>query len=134
MYPNLRSFVSESLSRIRGDTISRLVLGTCGKFEYTVIGMVADLFVALIRTTPLSSETEAHLTASLRQEDFLLGDPAKILTLSILSRCGSTQNNNPLRSSDLATFLEDVWQLHQVEDTDALPLSDEVARFLRKYS
>ena len=133
VHANLRSFVSESLSRIRSDTMGRLLLGMCGKFEYKTIGKAADLLVSLLRTAP-SSETGAQLVASLRQEYFLLGDPARNLALSILTRCGNSQSQSQVQSSHLTNFLQDVWRLHQVEDTDSLPLSDEVARFLRKYS
>jgi len=131
-YTNVQSFVSECLSRSRADAMRHLVLGSCGKSEYTVIGDIAGLLVAFIRTAP-PNEIEPQLVAALRQDDFLLGDPSKNVALSILSRCGINQTN-PLCPCDLETFLQDVWRLHQVEDTDALPLSDEVARFLQKYS
>jgi hypothetical protein len=107
-------------------------MGSCGKYEYKVIADAADLLALLLRTTS-TSETEAYLVASLRQDHFLLGDRARNVALGILIR-SSTVQHNPLTSSDLALFLKDVWQLHQIEDTDALPGSDEVARFLLKYS
>ena len=111
-----------------------LLRGSCGKFEYTVIPDVANLFVALLRTAS-PNESEALLTNCLRQlDDFLLGDAAKKVSLSVLSRLSSDNQENPLCVCDLEKFLQDVWQLHRVEDTDALPLSDAVARFLEEYS
>lgn len=108
------------------------MLGSCGKYEYKTLADVAELLSLLLRTTS-TSENEAYLVASLRQDHFLLGERARNVVLGILTRSGAVQHN-PLTSSDLALFLKDIWQLHQIDDTDALPGSDEVARFLLKYS
>ena len=108
--------------------------GSCGKFEYNVLGDAANLFVELIQTAP-SSEIEPLLVACLQQDFFVLGDLAKHTTLVILTRCGTNINpSHALNASDLERFLKDVWKLHRVEDTEVLPLSDEVAWFLEKYS
>lgn len=131
-HASVQSYVSESLCKIRADAIGRLVLGSCGKYEHKVLADVAELLTLLLRTSS-TRETEAYLVASLRQDHFLLGDRARNVALGILIRSGVVQQN-ALSSSDLALFLEDVWQLHQSEDTDALPGSDEVARFVLRYS
>ena len=107
------------------------MLGSCGKYEYEVIADVAELLTLLLRTTS-TTETEAYLVSSLRHDHFLLGERARNVALGILMRSGAMQHN-PLNISSLALFLQDVWQLHQIENTDALPGSDEVARFLFKY-
>ena len=137
----MQAFVSECLARIRPDSLCCLVQGSCGQLEYAVLGEVANLFVALICTAP-RIDMEPLLIAALRQDYFVLGDPAKNAALSILTRCcggnnisqPSTTTTTSLISRDLECFLQDVWRLHRVEDTDALPLSDEVAWFLEKYS
>jgi len=131
-HADLQTFVSESLSRIRADAISRLILGSCGKYDFMLIEDVAELLSLLLRTTSVS-EAEPHLVSSLREDHFLLGDPAKNVALTVLTRSGAVELN-PISPSDLAVFLQEVWKLHRVEDTDALPASDEVARFLQRFS
>jgi hypothetical protein len=127
---NLRAFVSEALSRIRMDTISRLLMGCCGRYEYSIMGDAAELLCALSRVGAVG-ENEASVVAALSQDYFLLGNPAKNATLAILNRC----SQNLLTAPELAIFLESLWRLHQVEDTSssALPGSDSVLRFLRMY-
>jgi hypothetical protein len=127
---NLRSFVSESLSRIRTDTIHRLIMGCCGRYEYSIMGDAAELICALARVGAVG-ENEASVVAALSQDFFLLGNPAKNATLAILNRC----SQNTLTAPELVIFLESLWRLHQVEDTSAsaLPDSDSVRRFLRMY-
>jgi hypothetical protein len=125
---SLQSFASEALSRTQGDAINRLLMGCCGKYEYSTIGDAAELLCALVRIGP-AAETEANVVAALSQEYFLLGNPAKNATLMILNRC----SQNLMSEADLAIYLEGLWHLHQVEDTSALPSSDSVARFLRMH-
>ena len=110
--------------------------GSCGKFEYTVLGDAANLFVELIRTAP-PSEIEPSLITALQQDCFVLGDLAKHTALSILTRCGTnshSQSSTAQNAGDLERFLQDLWRLHRVEDTEVIPLSDEVAWFLEKYN
>lgn len=128
-HESLRSFVSEALSRSRSDAINRLLMGCCGRYEYSIIGDAAELLCALARIGA-AGETEAIVVAALSRDYFLLGDPAKNATLAILNRC----SQNLLTAPELAVFLEGLWRLHQVEDTVALPSSDSVRRFLRMYS
>jgi hypothetical protein len=97
-----------------------------------MIADVAELLTLLLRHAS-TSEAETCLAASLRQDYFLLGDRARNVALGILIRSGSVEHN-PLSSLDLAIFLKDVWQLHQIEDADALPGSDDVDRFIEKFS
>ena len=124
----LRSFASESVSRIRAETVNRLLLGCCGKYENRLIGDAAGLLSSILRV-PLSSDVQADIVAALQQDYFLLGDESKNVTLGVLREC----SRNSMSLSDLTLFLGEVWGLHQVEDTEALPGSDAVARFIKKY-
>jgi hypothetical protein len=90
---------------------------------------VAELLTATLNTIP-PSELESHLVATLRQDYFLLGDPAKHTTLAFFQRCVQQR----LAASDLNGFLDDLWEIHQVEDAESLPTSDVVARFILKYN
>jgi hypothetical protein len=127
---SLQSFVSETLSRIRMDTVNRLLMGCCGRYEYSIMGDAAELLCALVRVGT-ARENEESIVAALSRDYFLLGDPAKNTTLAILNRC----SHNIVSALELAGFLENLWRLHQVEDTlaTALPGSDSVRRFLRMY-
>jgi hypothetical protein len=115
---------------MRMDTINRLLMGCCGRYEYSIMGDAAELFCALARVGG-AIEIEASIVAALSQDYFLLGDPAKNTTLAVLKRCSHSNVYPP----ELAVFLESLWRLHQVEDTlaTALPGSDSVRRFLRMY-
>jgi hypothetical protein len=77
-----------------------------------------------------AADAESHVIAALHHDYFLLGDQAKNLTLRVLARSSQRQ----LSSADLSRFLSDVWELHQVEDAEALPYSDLVMRFFRLYA
>jgi hypothetical protein len=113
------------------DTINRLLMGCCGRYEYSIMGDAAELLCALARVGA-AGETEASVVAALSRDYFLLGDPAKNTTLAILNRC----SQNIMSAPELAVFLESLWRLHQVEDTlaTALPGSDSVRRFLLMFS
>jgi hypothetical protein len=132
----LKSFASQSLSRIRGAVIGQLVHGSCGKYEYSLLCDVADLLVHVLSAVP-TSENEPHLVASLRSEQFLLGDAARITAFRFLMQYIAEPEavTNPAgKQPDLVEFLQDVWQFHRIEDADALPASDVVVRFVQKYS
>lgn len=108
------------------------MLGVCGRYEYGLISCAAELLFLLLQSAP-PSETEAQLVASLRQTHFLLGDRARYVALALMLRVAASPGS-PSPLSVLTAFFQDVWQLHQIEDTDALPTSDEVARFTIKFS
>jgi hypothetical protein len=127
----LKSFVIESLTAIRDNCMSRLIVGTCGKFDFNVLGDVAQILLILLRTSN-SSDIKSTLLSSLQEDHFLLGDEAKNATFSTLFRWADNSNLSHLDSRRL--FLEDIWKLHQVEDSDVLAASDEVARFIKTYA
>lgn len=131
-HERVRSSLSDTIIRIRVDAIDRLLIGVCGKCDRKMLPDVSELLSLLLRSTS-ASETESYLSASLRQDHFLLGDRARHATLGILVRCGAVPQK-PLAHEDRVLFLKDVWRLHQIEDADALPGSDEVALFLAEYS
>jgi hypothetical protein len=124
----LRLFVTESTERVRDDCLSKLLVGICGKFGYSVLSEASKLFTNLIRMST-ASETRNILVASLLKDFFLLGPEAKDV---LLIQC--LRWNEPsiaINQEYASSFLEEIWKLHQVEDVDALPTSDEVARFVR---
>lgn len=125
----LRSFISEEVARISGETMNLLVLGLCGKFNHDVIDSASLLLHDMLQAVP-STEIETRIVAAFRQDSFILGEPARAATLAVFSRCAQHQIN----ARDLTIFLEQFWELHQVEDAEALPNSDTIIRFLRRYA
>lgn len=133
--------------------------GICGKYEYTVIDEVTELLVFLLHIisttmnngTKLSiMEMELYVFSPIRQQYdqiFLFGDHARQVTQRVLfqfstlvavSRSKEDDENRanlmPLSLSDAVLFIQDVWQLHQIDDPSALPGSDGVNQFIAKYS
>lgn len=88
---------------------------------------VAELFIATLTSTP-PAELETCLVAALRRDFFLLGDPAKHATMSFFHKFVQQRPNE----ANFESFLNDLWEIHQVEDSEALPMSDVVERFIRK--
>jgi hypothetical protein len=128
-HSELQAFLAETLSRGSSDLLCRLLLGVCGKMKRELIGDVADLLTAVLQET-FVQEIDAQFMTALRQDCFLLGDPARKAALSVFHRCAQRQ----VSGSVLASFLEAVWDLHQVEDADALPGSESVARLVIQYA
>ena len=136
-HEHLQAFVNESIARIRSDCMGRLFLGLCGKCEYKVIEFIIKLFTLLL-VDANASEINQLMVASLQHEHFLLGDLAKSACLSTIIRYVEYSNDvhqrNNMLDPFMTTFFESIWKLHQVEDTDSLPASDEVLRFVQLYS
>jgi hypothetical protein len=122
--------MSEAMSRISTDLFNLLMEGFCGKFCRNLLESASHLFHALMITLPPSNDVENRVVSALQQDYFLLGDKARMATLSVLGRC--TQNQ--VTAADLNIFWDTLWELHQVEDTAALPSSDSVARFVQRYT
>lgn len=124
----LQVFLSETLSRGSSDILCRLLLGICGKMKRELIGDAADLLTAILQEA-FVQEIDAQLMTALRQDCFLLGDPTRFTVLSVLHRCAQREVN----SAVLASLFESIWDLHQVEDSDALPSSESVARLIQQF-
>jgi hypothetical protein len=125
---SVRTLVAEELIRVRTEMIRSLVHGFCGKYDFSSVASAAKLLYLLVRAYP-STDIEADLRLSLQQDCFALGDKAKNSTLCILGKCA--QGLSP--PSDLAVYFEQVWKIHQVEDTVALAGSDAVAFLVAQY-
>lgn len=126
----VRRLAIDAVNRIRDDCLSRLVVGSCGKYEWNALDSVSNFIILLSRTFN-HDDLRTHFASSLQQEHFLLGDTAKLVTLEALLRIAEASNTEA--KIDCFSLLCDIWRLHQVEDVDALPESDEVARFIQTY-
>lgn len=129
--PDLQAFVTQLLLRARPDIIHHLILGVDGKYEYSILPDVAALMSTILSGVSVS-EAEPQLVSSLDRH-FLLGDAAKNLVLSFLLGHCEVPMDPIMALSSLTNFLQEVWRMHQVEDAEALPGSDEVARFLQRF-
>ena len=109
--------------------VGNLLAGVCGKFDVKLLHDVSQLLRATLKTTP-PAELEAHLVAALSRDYFLLGDSAKSAAMAFFHKCVLESLED---ISELSRFLDDIWEIHQNEDTEALPTSDVVERFVRKY-
>jgi hypothetical protein len=76
------------------------------------------------------ADIQTIMDRTLRHEMFRLGDPARITVLALFSRVAT----GLVSEAGLVEFLVHVWRLHQAEDAAALPMSDDVARFLMLYN
>jgi hypothetical protein len=130
------------------DIICKLMIGTCGKYNYTVLDNIAELLLLLLQSINLNSnnctqssfmEMELYIFASIRQQYdqiFLIGDHARRVCQQVLFRCCNTTltNTNTNALLEITVLLQDIWQLHQIDEPTALPGSDGVYQFIAKYS
>jgi hypothetical protein len=112
------------LSRFRRGIIFEVIDGVCGKFHKTLLELAANLLFTAVRSLPLA-KMRACLLPAIEQETFLLGEHAQRVALHVLDGCG--QGVVPLET--LRDLVVDVWELHQVDDIEAVAKSDMVLRF-----
>lgn len=91
------------------------------------------MILALFLRASNVSDIQSVLVMSLQQDLFLLGDRAKDVTVLALLRWAESFDTSTRRDNN-RLFLEEIWRLHRAEDTDALPASDAVARFIKMYA
>jgi len=117
-----------AITRVRRVVILTLVTGICGIFPREVIEPAAGLLAVILKISP-PEEAEASSVEALGQEQFRMGDEAREASLHVLANCA--RGTCPL--STLTEFADDLWQLHQCDDTGAVAGGDEVIRFAKKY-
>lgn len=121
--------IDNIIGRIRSHLMQTLINGVMGNFPRDSLDSAAALLHALlIRTDP--KEIEVNLNASLRKDQFLLGNDALNLTLQVLGEC--TSGKKPL--PHLMNFFSDLWDLYQVDDAGGIAGGNVVKKFERKYS
>jgi hypothetical protein len=141
------------MTHLYPEIICKLVIGICGKYEYTVLDKVTELLLLLLQrihssmtngTTLSMMEMELYIFSPIRHQYdqiFLFGDHARQVTQRVLfqysalaSTSGTDHGNSTMSLSDTVMFVQDIWQLHQIDDPTALPGSDGVNQFIIKYS
>jgi hypothetical protein len=110
--------------KVRRGVIFEVIDGVCGKFHQTLLELAANLLFSAVRSFP-PPEMRACLLPAIEQETFRLGDHAQRVALQVIDGCG--KGTVPLES--LRDLVVDVWDLHQVDDLEAIANSDMVLRF-----
>lgn len=124
-HASIQQPINEILSsKVRRGVIFEVIYGVCGKFHQTLLELAANLLFSAVRSFPLA-EMHACLLPAIEQETFLLGEHAQRVALQVLDGCG--KGIVPLKS--LRALVVDVWDLHQVDDLEAIANSDMVLRF-----
>lgn len=101
-----------------------VVDGICGKYHQSLLAPSAKLLYAAVRSFP-PNEMHTCLMPAIQQSRFRLGEQAQRVALQVLDGCA--QGTVPL--STLNKLVNDVWDLHQVDDCEAIADSDIVTRF-----
>jgi len=117
-------FISDLISKVRVPIAERLIRGTCGSFSVEIIDPAALLFFQLLKTTQQVYH-ESLLVTALRQERFRLGDEARIISLKVLS--------NAADSIVVMDFMQDLWYMHESDDTGSVAGGDAIKRLERKF-
>jgi hypothetical protein len=104
--------------------IMAVVDGICGKYHQSLLEPSANLLYTAVRSFP-PAEMHTCLLPAIQQSRFRLGEQAQQVSLQVLDGCA--QGTAPL--STLRDLVLDVWDLHQVDDVEAIADSDIVARF-----
>lgn len=125
---HIRSFLSECGLLVRNEAIARLLHGCCGKYDSNMLPDVALLLLYILQTTS-ENDLDGVLSQTLQPDHFFLGYSARNVAFSILAGCA----RHIVGPHELTCFLEAVWDLHRVDDVEALPVSDKVAYLVQKY-
>ena len=110
--------------------VSILILASCGKLSFTAIGGASHLLISVVRSTPPTEELRASAINALKNEQFRLGDDARHVVLSALEGVVRQEVN----AEGLTRLMEQIWELHQLDEVESLEASDVVARFVKQFS
>jgi len=120
--------MDSAIQRVREDVFMCLITGACGVFPREVLDPAASVLFSLLRI--LSAEdAEALSAAALNQKQFLLGQEAQLVVLTVLGRC----SKGTVAPSVLMDCFADLWQMHQGDDAGAIAGGDVIMDFARKY-
>lgn len=126
----LRNAVLETITRVRPTVVSSLLLGTCGRLSYPALGDAGQLLLSVVSVAPLTEETRASAIEALKDPQFRLGDEARNVVFGALEMVIMKE----MDASSLAIILEQLWDMHQLNDVESLETSDVVARFVKRFS
>ena len=102
-----------------------LISGMCGGWNPTLLDPAASLLYAILQVS--GDDARTFYETALQQEQFKLGDPARIACANYLARCCSGE----VSTVSLMVFAERVWELHQQNEGGSVTESDQVVEFIR---
>ena len=117
------------VSRVRGTIVYILIAGVCGGLHPTLLDPAATLLYTVIRNST-EEEAKSYSESGLLQEQFRLGETARLSCAKFLAGCSSGDRAN-VELMDLAAEL---WELHQHNEVDDLAESDQVVALVHKLS
>ena len=95
----------------------------------TVIGHAAHLMRSVVCATPPTEEMRSSAIQALKSEQFRLGDEARQVLFAVLE--GLVKGEVQLEGFTLV--LEQMWELHQLDEIESLECTDVVARFVKRF-
>lgn len=125
----LKYVVEQIIARVRGMTVSILIAGACGGFHPTLLDPAASLLYLILHTAS-REQAKTYYEAALSQEQFKIGDPARMASANFLAKCATREVSNVA----LMEFAEELWELHQHNEAGSVSESDQVVAFIRKIS
>jgi hypothetical protein len=107
-----------------------LLLGSCGRLNYATLGHAAYLIRSAVRAIPPTEELRTSAINALKSEQFRLGDDARHVVFNVLE--GLVRGEVSVEG--LTLVLEQMWELHQLDEIEIVEASDVVARFVKRFS
>eukprot|EP00980_Cylindrotheca_fusiformis_P008551 scaffold1813_cov109-Cylindrotheca_fusiformis.AAC.9 len=126
----IRHVVEDMLSRALSDILTSLVVGGCGKLNSTSLDNAARFLRCILMTSRSLEEIKSNLVHAIGNDNVFLGVRGKEVTLEFLLRSYRNENSD----ADVSDLFHDLWELHQIETPEALPNSDAVVHFCKKYA
>jgi hypothetical protein len=121
----LKAIVAKSVFPVRQPIMAVLISGICGGLNPTLLDPAATLLHAILQIS--GDDARALYETGLQQEQFKLGDPARMACANYLARCCSGE----VSAVSLMDFSERVWELHQQNEGGSVTESDQVVEFMR---
>lgn len=121
-----KEVVERIVSRIRGTVVATLIAGSCGGLHPTLLDPAATLLYTILRTSS-DEDARSFYEGALQQDQFKLGDTARVASAGFLAKCSTGQNSNVA----LMEFIEQLWELHQHNELEPVAESDQVVAFLK---
>ena len=114
------------LCSMQGSLITSLISGAFGSFPREILDPAANLLFVVLQQTP-PDVAEFASTAALGNAKFLLGDSARVATLTAIGKC--KKGCQPV--SFMMSLFEELWRIHDTGENVAS--GDAVMQFTKKF-
>lgn len=110
--------------------LAMLLIGSCGRLSFAALSDAAHLLKSVVSSTPPTEELRSSAVEALKTEEFRLGDDARQVVFNALE--GVVRKEVSVEG--LSLLLEQIWELHQLDEIESLESSDVVNRFVQRFS